>query len=62
MVENFNEIKKELINQNLVKSSKLGDGYVFSINAKKYVDACIKVLSKNQFAFIDEKSYIKSLK
>ena len=62
LVENFNEIKKELINQNLVKSSKLGDGYVFSINAKKYVDACIKVLSKNQFAFIDEKSYIKSLK
>ena len=30
------------------------------MNANKYLHACLNVLSKNQFAFIDKKTYKKS--
>ena len=61
LIENFNEIEKLLKKDKSIKSFKLGDSYVYSIDANKYVNSCIKILSKNQFAFIDKRKYMKSL-
>ncbi len=61
LIENFNEIEKLLKKDKSIKSFKLGDSYVYSIDANKYVNSCIKILSKNQFAFIDKRKYMRSL-
>ena len=62
LVSNYNLIKKELKKKNLIKKQKLGDGFIYSINSKKYFDVALELLSKNQFAFIEEKFYLKYIK
>ncbi len=61
LIERFDSIKLEIKKKKIVKKTKLGEGYIFSMNANKYLHACLNVLSKNQFAFIDKKTYKKSI-
>ena len=61
LIENFDEIERLLKKKKLITSFKLGDSYAHSLDANKYVNLCIKILSKNQFAFINKKEYINSL-
>ncbi len=62
LVGNHTSIKKEVKKQKLIKKQKLGDGFIYSINSNKYLNVLLKLLSKNQFAFIDEKFYLRSVK
>ena len=62
LVGNHTSIKKEVSKQKLIKKQKLGDGFIYSINSNKYLNVLLKLLSKNQFAFIDEKFYLRSVK
>ena len=62
LIEDFSIIKKEIQRLKIVNKQKLGEGYIFSMNSNKYLQACIKMLSKNQFAFINKNLYLKSLK
>ena len=58
---NYKIIAKELAKKKLIKKSNLGDGFLYSVNAKKYTDLCINILSNNQFAFINKNLYKQSI-
>ena len=62
LVPNYKIIKKELKKEKLVKQKKLGDGYVFSMDSNKYFNMILKILSKNQFALINKKLFLDSIK
>ena len=61
LIEDYSKLKKILKKKKIVKSYKLGDGFVYSINAKKYLKICLEILTKDQFSFINKKKYIRSL-
>lgn len=61
LVEDYTPLKKEMENKKLIKKQKLGDGFIFSVNVNNYIDACIKILSDNQFCLINKRSYLKSI-
>ena len=46
----------------IVKKSKLGDGYIYSFSSKKYLNLCLDLLTKNQFALIKRGYYLKKIK
>ena len=62
LVDEYKYIKIELSKKKIVKKSKLGDGYIYSIDSKKYLDLCLDLLTKNQFALIKREYYIKKIK
>lgn len=58
---NYRILEKELLKKKIIKKFNLGDGFLYSVNAKKYTDLCINILSKNQFAFINKSLYKRSI-
>ena len=62
LVYDFKELKKELKKYKIIKSSKLGEAYIYGFDVKKYYNICLNLLSKNQFSLINKKKYLKSLK
>jgi aminoglycoside N3'-acetyltransferase len=62
LVSDFKQLKKELKKNKIIKSSKLGESYIYSSNAKKYLDICLNLLTKDQFNLINKKKYLRSLK
>ena len=62
LVPNYRTLEKELNKSKLIKKENLGDGHIYSMNSKKYFDLVLKILSKNQFAFIDKKFFLNSIK
>jgi aminoglycoside 3-N-acetyltransferase len=54
------ELKKELIRKKIIKTKKLGENYVHLMSAKKYTDTAIKILSKDQFKFIELPKFKKN--
>ena len=58
---NFTYLKKELSKKKIVKKSKLGDGYIYAVSAREYLDLCLNLLTKNQFALI-KKNYFMNKK
>ena len=62
LVPNYRTLEKELKKNKLIKKKKLGDGYIYSMNSKKYFNLVLKILSKNQYEFIDKKFFLNSIK
>mgnify|MGYP001349484269 CR=1 FL=1 len=62
LIEDYTQLKKKMKKNNLIKTQKLGDGFMYSVNVNEYVKTCIQLLSKDQFCLINKKSYLKSLK
>ena len=62
LVSNFKELKKQLKKNKLIRSAKLGEGYVHCSNAKKYLNICLNLLTKDQFKLINKRKYLKSIK
>lgn len=60
LISDYKKLKLELKKSKIIKSAKLGDDFVHSVNAKKYLEICLKLLSKNQFCFINKKKYLRS--
>ena len=58
---NYIILEKELLKKKIIKKFNLGDGFLYLVNAKKYTDLCINILSKNQFAFINKSLYKRSI-
>ncbi len=58
----YSSFAKELKRKKLVKSAKLGDGKVHSVNASKYVSLLSSLLSNNQFYLIKRSTNLKKLK
>ena len=62
LVGEFKKLKKEVKKNKIVKSSKLGESFVYCTNVKKYFDICLNLLTKDQFSLIDKNKYLRSLK
>lgn len=62
LVGDFKKLKRELKKNKIVRSSKLGEAYIYSTNARKYLDVCLNLLAKDQFNLINKKKYFRSLK
>ncbi len=58
----FKYIKKELSKKKIIKKAKLGDGFIYSMNAKEYLNICLQLLTKDQFALIKRKYYFNKIK
>ena len=58
----YSSFAKELKKKKLIKSAKLGDGKVHSVNASKYVSLLTSLLSNNQFYLIKKVPNLKKLK
>ena len=61
-VRDYSKIKREIKKNKILKSSKLGESFIYCCNVKKYYDICINLLVKDQFSMIDKKKYLMSLK
>ncbi len=62
LISDYKPLKRKLKKRKIVKSAKLGEGYIYCSEAKKYVEICLDLLTKDQFNFIDRKKYFKSFK
>ena len=62
LVSEYKKLKKEIKKNKIVKSSKLGESFVYCANVKKYFDICLNLLTKDQFSLIDKNKYFRSLK
>ena len=62
LVNDHKKLKRELIKNRMIKSSRLGEGHIYCTNAKKYLEVCLKLLSRDQFYLINKRKYLKSLK
>ncbi len=49
----INELKINLIKDKILKSKKLSEDYVHLMSARKYIETAVKLLSKDQFKFIE---------
>ena len=58
----YSSFARELKKKKLVKSAKLGNGKVHSVNASKYVSLLSSLLSNNQFYLLKETFNYKKLK
>ncbi len=61
-VGEFEKLKKEIKKHKIVKSSKLGESYVHSTDAKKYFNIVLNLLTKDPFSLINKNKYLRSLK
>lgn len=59
---NFKYIKNELSKKKIVKKAKLGDGFVYIVNSQEYLNMCLELLTKDQFALIKRRYYLKKIK
>ena len=62
LIENYSMLKKTIDKKKIVKKSKLGSGYIYSVDAIEYLKCCLELLSKDQFSLIYKNNYIKSQK
>ena len=62
LVSEVKKLKKEIKKNKILKSSKLGESFVYCCNVKKYYDICVNLLTKDQLSLINKKKYLMSLK
>ena len=58
-VDDFSKLKKILTKKKIIKKNKIGSGYIYLVNSKEYLDTCLELLSKDQFALIKRKYYLQ---
>lgn len=51
-VWDFKYIKNELAKKKFIRKAKLGGGFIYSVNAQKYLKICLNLLTKDQFGLI----------
>jgi aminoglycoside N3'-acetyltransferase len=59
LVWNFDKIKKIIAKTKIVRSAKLGDGHIHLLSSRQYLEFCLELLTKNQFALINKEQYLK---
>jgi len=62
IIDIHKKLKLEIDKSKIVKKFKLGDGYIYCLDAQKYLKICLDILSKDQFSFIKKEKFINSQK
>lgn len=62
LIWDYEKLKNKLSKTKIVKKTKLGDGFIYSVNSQKYLNLCLDMLSKDQFALIKKNYFLKKIK
>lgn len=62
LIWDYKKLKNKLSKTRLVKKTKLGGGFIYSVNAQNYLNLCLKMLTIDQFALIKKNYYLKKIK
>jgi aminoglycoside N3'-acetyltransferase len=54
-------LKKKINKLKIIKSVKLGNGYIHIVNVKKYFFTLTEILSENQFAIVKKIKFKKNI-
>lgn len=58
----YRKLKKEIKKYKIVSSAKLGEAFIYSTDARKYMNVCLNLLAKDQFSLINKKKYFTARK